>query len=70
MKALAKGTSSDPIFKLLKVTIDTHQTLFAKALINSENIEDIAEKVQTSKKLFADETDKNNVNLKENGRPK
>lgn len=58
MKALAKGTSSEPIFKLLKVTIDTHQQMFAQALINSEGIDDIADKVQTNKKLFADDKDR------------
>lgn len=64
MKALAKGTSTDPIFKLLKVTIDTHQQMFAQALLNSEAIEDIADKVQTSKQLFASESEKLNITRK------
>ena len=53
MKSLASGTNCESIYKLLKVTIDTHQQLFAEALMNSEGIEDIAEKVSTRKSLYA-----------------
>ena len=49
MKSLAKGTSSDAIYKLLKVTINTQQRIFAEANMNTEDIEDIAEKLESNK---------------------
>lgn len=52
MKSLAKGTSSDAIFKLLKVTINTQQQIFAEANEFTEGIEDIADKLETNKQLF------------------
>ena len=55
MKSLAKGTSSEAIFKLLKVTINTQQMIFAEATMNITNIEDIATSIETEKKLFADQ---------------
>jgi len=55
MKSLAKGNSSDAIFKLLKVIINTQQQIFAEANMNTADIEDIAEKVETNKQLFEDQ---------------
>ena len=55
MKSLAKGTSSDCIFKLIKVMINTQQDIFAEALQNTDAIEDIADKLETSKQLFENE---------------
>jgi hypothetical protein len=47
MEALAKGTNSDAIFKLLKVTINTHQNIFSECLEVSDQLGDIADKVET-----------------------
>ena len=55
MKSLAKGTSSDAIFKLLKVTINTQQQIFEEANAHTEAIEDIADKLETEQRLFAGE---------------
>ena len=57
MKSLAKGTSSDCIFKLIKVLIDTQQKDYSRAIMGDTTaIEDIAEKLETNKGLFgADE---------------
>lgn len=52
MKSLAKGTSSDCIFKLIKVMMNTQQEIFAEALKNTDAIEDIADKLETNKQLF------------------
>lgn len=52
MKSLAKGTSSDAIFKLLKVTINTQQQIFAEANEFTEGIDDIADKLVSNKQLF------------------
>lgn len=49
MKSLAKGTSSDCIFKLIKVMMNTQQEIFAEALKNTDAIEDIADKLETNK---------------------
>jgi hypothetical protein len=54
MKSLAKGTSSDAIFKLLKVTINTQQQIFAEANEFTNDIEDIADKLVSDKQLFDD----------------
>jgi hypothetical protein len=61
MKSLAKGNSSEAIFKLLKVTINTQQTIFEQALEGTINIDDIADKIETDKKLFAEEEEDNGV---------
>ena len=63
MKSLSKGSSSDAIFKLLKVTINTQQQIFAEALKDTTNIEDIATILQTDKKLFADEEEEKGVEI-------
>ena len=55
MKSLAKGTSSDCIFKLLKVTISTQQQIYSEALKNTEIIEDITEKVESPLPLFGED---------------
>ena len=48
MNSLAKGTSSDCIFKLIKVLIDTQQKDFCKATLGDTTaIEDIADKLET-----------------------
>ena len=52
MKSLAKGTSADHIFKLIKVMMNTQQQIFAEALKDTDAIEDIADKVQTDRTLF------------------
>ena len=56
MRSLAKGTSSDCIFKLIKVLIDTQQKDFSKAVMGDTTaIEDIAEKLEANAKLFNDD---------------
>ena len=55
MKELAKGISSDCIYKLLKVTIDTQQQIYLEARENMDEIDDIADKIETDRALFADE---------------
>lgn len=47
MKSLAKGTSSEAIYKLLKVTINTQQQIFEEANKDTSNIEDVADKLET-----------------------
>jgi hypothetical protein len=54
MRSLAKGTSSDAIYKLIKVTINIQQEIFAEANMYTQDIEDIAEKIEINKSLFAD----------------
>ena len=47
MKSLAKGTSSDSIFKLIKALIDSHQKDYSKVIMgDTTTIEDIAEKLE------------------------
>ena len=65
MKSLASGTNCESIYKLLKVTIDTHQNLFAEAFMNSEAIEDIADKVTTRKSLYIEEKKNANDDIQE-----
>lgn len=48
MKSLAKGTSSEAIYKLLKVVIQTQQQIFHEANKNTAGIEDIADKLETN----------------------
>jgi hypothetical protein len=52
---LAKGKNSDPIYKLLKVTFDTHQQIFGEALLNSDVLGDIAEKIESKKGIYQEE---------------
>ena len=52
MKQLSKGTTSECIFKLIKVMIDTQQQIYAEAMMDTEQIEDIADKIETDKTLF------------------
>lgn len=55
MNSLAKGTSSESIFKLIKVLIDTQQKDFFKATIGDTSaIEDIADKLESPGKMFAE----------------
>lgn len=61
MKSLAKGTSSDCIYKLLKVTINTQQTIFAEAMKHTGAIEDIADKLESNQQLFEEEERKDGV---------
>ena len=56
MKSLAKGTNSDCIFKLLKVMINTQQQIYQEATQNTEAIEDIADKLESDKNLFDEDT--------------
>ena len=62
MRSLAKGNSSDAIYKLLKVTINIQQEIFAEANMYTQEIEDIAEMIETNKSLFADEENEVDVN--------
>ena len=61
MKSLAKGTSSDSIYKLLKVTINTQQQIFAEAMKHTGALEDIADKLETDQPLFDQEETKDGV---------
>lgn len=65
METLAKGTSSEAIFKLLKVTINCHQNIFSECLEVSDQLGDIADKVETKKKLFEDGTNQDEFVKKE-----
>jgi hypothetical protein len=63
MKSLAKGTSSDAIFKLIKVTINTQQQIFAEAIKYTDDINDIAESLETNKTLFKAQEEQNGVDF-------
>lgn len=55
MKQLAKGTDPKPIFKLIKVMMQTQQEQFKEACEDTTAIEDIAGKIETDKPLFSAE---------------
>jgi hypothetical protein len=59
MKTLAKGTSGDCIYKLLKVLINTYNQVFAEAMRDTGAIEDIADKLESKVSLYDDEETKN-----------
>ena len=54
MKALAKGTNSDSIFKLLKVMINTQQQIYAEATKDTSAIHDICDEIETDRPLFSE----------------
>ena len=62
MKSLAQGKSSDCIFKLLKVLINTQQQIFAEATKDTSAIEDIADKLESDKQLFEEEENQKGTN--------
>jgi hypothetical protein len=66
MESLAKGTNSDCIYKLLKVTINTQQQIFQEAMKDTSAIEDIAEKLESKKSLFSEEEDDVKIRSKKN----
>lgn len=54
MKSLAKGQSSDAIFKLIKVLISTQQQDYQEAIGGDTNVlADIADDLQTDQQLFS-----------------
>ena len=66
MKSLAKGLNSDAIFKPIKVLISTQQEDFRLAIQGyTSQIEDIADKIETNKSLFAEDEMKNGTILNE-----
>jgi hypothetical protein len=59
MKTLAKGTNSDAIFKLIKVLINTQQEDYELAVKgDTTEIEDVVDKLETDRELFANEEKK------------
>ena len=53
MKSLARGNSSDPIFKLIKVLISVQQSDYEQALGGDINVlGDISDNIETDQKLF------------------
>ena len=56
MKTLAKGTSSECVFKLLKVLLDTQQGDFEEAIKGDTTVlHDIADELNVSKPVFSAE---------------
>ena len=56
MKKLAEGASNDPIFKLIKVLLDTQQKDMAQAVLGDTSaLADISDEIKTSKKLYSEE---------------
>ena len=62
MKSLAKGTSSDSIFKLIKVLINTQQEDYRMAIQgDTENIQDVCSQLETDRELLTTNEIKNGI---------
>ena len=56
MKSLATGKNSDAIFKLIKVLINIHQQDYEQAIGgDTAGLNDIADEIETSGKLFKED---------------